>query len=100
MKPDFSQFSICDTNIWVNLCLGNILPEFFWTYDKIVVADVVENEIIKWKKGDKFSFIATKFEDYKNNNSILVIEHDVHVIEEDRPFLEKMLFDIGFTQGF
>ncbi|WP_458413030.1 hypothetical protein ACNQFZ_19855 [Schinkia sp. CFF1] len=80
--------------------MGNILPEFFWTYDKIVVADVVENEISKWNKSDKFSFISTKFDDYKINSSILVIEHDVHIIEEDRPLIEKMMFDIGFSHGF
>jgi hypothetical protein len=100
MIPDFSQYPICDTNIWVNVCLGKILPEFFWKYDKILVADVVEKEISKWKRDDKFSFVATKFDDYKMNGSILVIEHDVHINEDDRPILEKMLYDIGFVHGF
>jgi hypothetical protein len=100
MIEDYTQYPICDTDIWVNVCLGNILPQFFWKYDKIIVADVVEEEIKKFSSNQSFGYISHKFKSYKENGSIFVIEHEVHISKFDRMILEQMLYEIGFKNDF
>lgn len=61
-------------------------------YEKIVVADVVEKEILKFGKNEYFKVIAEKYKVLKKNEKIIVIEHSA-IDEEDKKFLEKQLVD-------
>ena len=56
-------------------------------YKKIVVADVVENEILKFGKNEYFKVIAEKYEVLKKNEKIIVIEHS-EIDGEDKKFRE------------
>ncbi|MCK6075378.1 hypothetical protein [Paenibacillus silvae] len=100
MNPDFSLYPICDTDIWVNLCLGDLLPRLFRKYQKLIIADVVEGEILAWGNGGHFTFIAEEFKQHKNCGNIFVLEHEVHINPEDRTVLEQVLFDLGFKYDF
>lgn len=97
---EFSKYPICDTDIWINLCLGGLLNEVFRLHKKIIVADVVEGEIMNWSKNKKYCFIADEFQRYKSNGYILVIEHDKHIPESSRKILERMLYDLKFQNDF
>lgn len=97
---DFTQHPICDTDIWVNLCLGDVLDEFFSVHTRIIVADVVEEEIMKWQTNTDYSKIATEYQKYKQSGCILVIQHDVHIETTVRKLLEKTLLDLGFANDF
>lgn len=56
---------LCDTNIWVKVCLGDKTEEFLKKFSNTGFADVVENEIIKWKLNqDRFCKIAEKYEEH------------------------------------
>jgi len=96
----FSSYPICDTDVWVKLCLGDILKELFSVHKKIVVSDVVESEILKWRNNPLFSNIAAEFEKYKQSGYILVIYHDLHIEDDDKRLLERTLFDLGFRSDF
>lgn len=100
MNPDFSKYPICDTDIWVNLCLGDLLPSLFRKYEKIVFADVVEGEIMSWLKEPRFDHVAKEFISLKESGHVLVIEHDVHIEAENRIILEQILYDLGFKHDF
>lgn len=100
MSPDFSKYPICDADIWVNLCLGDLLPHLFRKHEKLVFADVVEGEILKWEREEHFSHIAKEFKAHKECGNILVIEHDVHIESEDRLVLVRVLQDLGFKHDF
>lgn len=58
---------ICDTNIWVNVCLGDIHETYIRKFSTIGVVDVVKNEILKWQRNSgRFQKIATFFLEYEN----------------------------------
>jgi|GEM_PF-911801 hypothetical protein len=97
---ELSKYPICDTDIWVNLCLGGLLSEVFKLHSKLVVADVVEGEILNWRKSGKYCFIADEFQKYKKNGHILVIEHDKHIPAPQRKILERILYDLKFQNDF
>ncbi|EGC93283.1 hypothetical protein HMPREF9402_1035 [Turicibacter sp. HGF1] len=98
---EFSRYPICDTDIWVRICLGNLFDVIFKKYKKLVVADAVENEILKWEReNSNFTFIANKYNDYKDKGLILVIDHMKDIRVEDRLILEQILFDLGFESCF
>lgn len=99
---DFTSYPICDTDIWVKISLGGIHKELFKKHEKIIVADVVEGEILNWNRYDdsKFKFIAEQFLHYKNNGDIYVINHEEDISKEDRRFLERQLYDLGFENDF
>lgn len=96
---EFTKYPICDTDIWVNVCLGNIEDRLFEKHGKIIVADVVDGEINKWNKSEKFSKIATQYMVYKDNNKVLVVDHKEHLSEEDRLIINNMLYQFKFTNG-
>lgn len=100
MEFDFSKYPICDTDIWVNICLADLHSRLFAKYEKLVFADVVEGEIMAWNKNPDFSFIAENFDSYKKHGEIFVIQHDVHIYEEDRKILETTLYQLGFQIDF
>ncbi|MCT2342648.1 hypothetical protein M4D71_00750 [Niallia taxi] len=100
MNFDISNYPICDADIWVNICLGDFSNRIFDKHEKLIFADVVEKEILKWDKSGSFSFIADFFKTCKSEGLIHVIQHDVHIDDEDRPVLEQMLFDLDFKFGF
>lgn len=95
-----NNYPICDADIWVYVCFGRIEERLFEVHNKIVIADVVENEILRWKHNPKFSFVAKQYIEYKDQDKILVINHDIHIPEEDRVILESMLIEFGFQNYF
>lgn len=97
---EFEKYPICDTDIWVNLCLGKITDELFAVHKKLVVADVVEGEISKWKNRKEYSYIYEEFVKNKNQGRILVINHEEHIVEDDRKLLELQLYELGFKNDF
>ncbi|BDG81247.1 hypothetical protein BSF_29760 [Bacillus subtilis] len=99
MIPDFSKYPICDTNIWINLCFGDALNYITKKHPILLFADVVENEIMKFKSNKKFSRIATDFEVYKNQGVFFVIEHEKHIEPEIQEMMENSLYELGFEYG-
>ena len=89
---ELSNYPICDTDIWVDIILAKLDDALIEKYEKIVVADVVEKEILKFGKNEYFKVIAEKYEILKKNEKIIVIEHST-IDEEDKKFLEKQLVD-------
>ena len=89
---ELSNYPICDTHIWVDIVLAKLDDRLIEKYKKIVVADVVENEILKFGKNEYFKVIAEKYEVLKKNEKIIVIEHS-EIDGEDKKFLEKELVD-------
>lgn len=96
---EYSNYPICDTDIWVNLCLGNIEEELFKKYGKVNFVSVVKDEILKWKFG-KYKFIAERFCKKVEEGLAIVIEVD-QLDEEDKLIIEKQLIeDCGYQMGF
>ncbi|GMB00094.1 hypothetical protein [Pelosinus sp. IPA-1] len=98
-NKDYLEHPICDTDIWVNLCLGDSLKEFFNLHPIIFIADVVGNEIMKWKNSGNAA-IAEEFIKYRDNKNVVVIYYNKDILSEDRPILEQQLREIGFSAGF
>ncbi len=100
-REEFKKYPICDTDIWVKICLGQICDKLFAYHKKIIVADVVQGEILKWDRtNSKFSFIAGNYKHYRKIGNILVINHSYDIYEEDRMILERQLYDLGFENDF
>lgn len=59
---ELSNYPICDTDIWVDVILAKLDDELIGKYEKIVVADVVEKEILNFGKNPYFKVIAEKYE--------------------------------------
>ncbi|ARJ38027.1 hypothetical protein SporoP8_03430 [Sporosarcina ureae] len=58
---------ICDSNIWVNVCLGEVHEAYIKKFCTVGVVEVVKNEILKWKEDNgRFQKISTFFIDYEN----------------------------------
>ncbi len=89
---ELSNYPICDTDIWVDVILAKIDDALIGKYFKIVVADVVEKEILKFGKNEYFKIIAEKYNTLKNEGKIIVIEHS-DINSEDKKLLEKQLVD-------
>lgn len=63
---------LCDTNIWVKICLGGKCEKFFEVYSGMSFADFVENEIIKWKANDtRFSKIGAYYESLSDSYNVI-----------------------------
>ena len=96
MIPDeivnLKNYPICDTDIWVDIILAKIDSLLFSKYEKIVIADVVEWEILQFQKDEYSKCIAEKYLYYKNRKDIIIINHS-DINEEDRKLLEKQLKD-------
>ena len=86
------KYPICDTDIWVDINLGGILTNLFEKYEKIIIADVVQNEILKFSSNRDFSFIAEEYRKNKKAGNIIVIHHE-KIEESDRILLERQLVD-------
>lgn len=54
---ELSNYPICDTDIWVDVILAKLDDELIGKYEKIVVADVVEKEILNFGKNPYFKVI-------------------------------------------
>lgn len=89
---ELGNYPMCDTDIWVLAVLGELDKILIKKYQKIVVADVVEKEILPFSRNPDFKVIAEKYKEYKENGDIIVIEH-TNIEEMDRKFLEKQLVD-------
>ncbi len=89
---DLAQYPICDTDIWIDAVLADLDSALVHKYHRLIVADVVEKEILKFRKNDRFKIIAEKFLTYKKGKKIIVINHS-DIEEEDRKFLEKQLVE-------
>lgn len=67
---------ICDTNIWVKVNLCDKLAVFLSKFKELAFAEVVENEISKWRDNNiKYSKIYETFINHKNQSIIQVIVH-------------------------
>lgn len=99
---ELTQYPICDTDIWVKISLGNLYEKLFNKYKIILVADVVEGEILMWNRNpnSKFKFIAEKYLYYKEIGKIRVINHEEDIPIEDRRLLEQQLYDFDFENDF
>lgn len=65
---------IFDTNIWVNICIGNVLDKYLKHYEKLYVCEQVENEVTKWgTSGERYTFISENFEKAKTDAGIEVL---------------------------
>jgi hypothetical protein len=65
---------IFDTNIWVNICIGNVLDRYLKHYGKLYVCEQVENEVAKWgTNGERYAFISGNFEKAKTDSGIEVL---------------------------
>lgn len=89
---DLTKYPICDTDIWIDAVLAGLDNALIGRYHRLIVADVVEKEILKFKKNDSFKMIAEKLLTYKENEEIIVINHS-DIVEEERKFLEKQLVE-------
>lgn len=93
---DISQYPICDSDIWVDINIANIVDVLFQKYEKIVIADVVWKEILNWKHNPEFGFIATNLEKYIDTGQVIIIKHD-EIETTDRMLLEKQLLETDFN---
>ena len=89
---ELANYPICDTDIWVDAVLSKLDEVLIEKYTKIVVADVVEKEILKFGKNEYFKVIAEKYESFRNTGKIIVIVHS-DIDEGDKRFLEKQLIE-------
>lgn len=87
---ELSGYPICDTDIWVDLSLADLIECLFEKHGKIIIADVVEKEIMKFSRNPQFKIIEENYVKYKNAKDIIVIKHS-DIDKEDRLFLEKQL---------
>ncbi len=87
-----AQYPICDTDIWVDAVLSNLDGTLIDKYHKLIVADVVEKEILNFKRNESFQVISDKFLGYKRSGKIIVIDHS-DIDPQDQRFLEKQLID-------
>ncbi|MBO0588413.1 hypothetical protein [Sporosarcina sp. E16_8] len=100
MNENFLEYPICDTDIWVCLCLSEFHHRVIKNHGKLVFADVVEQEIVKWEDGvGKYRFISTIFREYKKEGQILVINHEDHLSLGERKVLERTLKELRFSHG-
>ena len=69
---------ICDSNIWVNVCLGEIHETYIRKFSTIGVVEVVKNEILKWQDTPgRFQKISTFFLEYENNGLAILDGNNV-----------------------
>jgi hypothetical protein len=100
MNHNFSKYPICDTDMWVYLYLSDFLGRILQRYEKLVFADVVEQEILAWEENnERYKDIAVYFKQCKEDGVVLVIQHEVHIDKEDRGYLEQTLRDLHFSNG-
>lgn len=68
---------IVDTDIWVYLVLSDYQKRIIDYYGYLQFSDVVEKEIMAWKKHTKeFSKIANLFQELKEKNYVRIIRFD------------------------
>ncbi|WP_102399519.1 hypothetical protein [Haloimpatiens massiliensis] len=99
-KDEIKKYPICDTDIWVKLCLAGIENKVFKKYGKLIVADVVAQEISAWNNESRFNYIYTRFKQKSMSGDIIVIHHQNIEPEEDRMILEMQLYQYKFKTGF
>ncbi len=96
---ELKTYPICDTDIWVDINIAKIDNLLFSKYEKIIVADVVENEILWWKSNKEFSFISENFCKYKSIKKIIVLNHS-DINDVDKALFDKQLLDLSDRYGF
>lgn len=89
---EMGKYPICDTDIWVYAVLGNLDELLIEKYGKIIVADVVEKEILKFGNPGIAQKVAPIFRKYKKEKRIIVIQHS-DIEKRERRFLEKQLVE-------
>ena len=88
---ELCNYPICDTDIWVDVVLAKIVDKLFEKYEKVIVSDVVEKEILYFESGD-YAIVADTYCKYKNDGKVVVICHtDIDI--NDRKLLERQLKD-------
>lgn len=100
MRIEYQKYPICDTDMWINICLAGFCDRVFEKYNKIIFADVVEQEILRWEiHEDKFKVIVDNFCARKKSGEIYVINHYIDFDESERLILETMLSNLNFKTG-
>lgn len=97
-SEDFSKYPMCDCDLWLKLCWGNVIDKLFEIHEKVIIADFVEEEILRWKKNKKYNKPVHDLKYYKDSNRVIVISHDD--FEEDRIIIERQFQDFGHYLGF
>ncbi|RDW20082.1 hypothetical protein CWR48_04990 [Oceanobacillus arenosus] len=86
---------ICDTNIWVKVCIGAVHEVYLERFNVIGIADAVKNEIVKWDSNeDEFKKICSLFYEYENKNLFVINLIDLEPIT--RKIIENELKQEGF----
>lgn len=89
---------ICDTNIWVNVCLIEKTNLFFKSFNSLYFADSVKNEISKWGRDDnKYNKIHSVFEENERLKSFEVIYLD-QLDSVTKNIIEQQLREFGFSE--
>lgn len=100
MTSEFSKYPICDTDMWVYLYLSDFTNRVLYEYKKLVIADVVEQEILAWEENnERYKGIALSLKECTANRDILVIRHEQDIPANDRLFLEHALEQMDFQFG-
>lgn len=91
------QFNcICDSNIWINVCLGEIHETYIKKYSTIGVVDVVKNEILKWERNEgRFKEIFNLFLQYENQGLTIINNSSVDLITQK--IISQELIRFGYT---
>lgn len=98
-KHELKKYPMCDTDIWVDINLVHSADLLFKKYKKIIVADVVEGEIRRFKANANYDFIVTTYEEYKKRGEIIVIENR-KLSAYAKALFEKQLLDLSYNYGF
>ena len=87
---------ICDTNIWVNVCLGKVHETYIKSFSNIGVADAVKNEIYKWRENEnRFKDIYHLFSGYENREILIINLEDIDPLTQK--VIVKELSEWGFN---
>lgn len=87
---------ICDTNIWVNVCIGDVHEKYLEKFSSIGIADAVKNEIVKWRNHkNEFKKISVLFHEYENKKLFIINKENLD--PTTRKIIENELKQQGFT---
>ncbi|WP_404467054.1 hypothetical protein [Planococcus rifietoensis] len=97
MRSAYKQYPICDTDIWVKICLVDYCDVIFAKYPKIFFSDVVEKEILKWDRHTgKYRKVAENFEKHRDAGNIVVIHFTEVFSDEEQLMMENEIYGLDF----
>lgn len=85
---EYSLYPICDTNILIDLKLGDIFQQFLKSNIKVNVADKVKDEMDnKFSKSQKYNFLLDVFQE----ENIQIIEESIFSEEQKRVMMANLV---------